>query len=77
MSLAAIEIRLTVRGSLIGPMRSSTLARRDSSAPADSTQTMSPGSAPFLSPGRTSKAVRILRSVGVARPMPLEPGGSS
>ena len=32
MSLAAIEIRLMVRGSLIGPMRSITLARRDSCA---------------------------------------------
>ena len=55
MSLAAIEIRLMVRGSLIGPMRSITLARRDSAPPASSIQTMSPGMAPFLSAGRTSK----------------------
>ena len=77
MSLAAIEIRLTVRGSLIGPTRSITLARRASAPPAGSTQTMSPGSAPFLSAGRMSKLSFSLRSVGVTRPMPLRPSGSS
>ena len=77
MSLAAMAIRLTVRGSLIGPMRSTTCARRDSAPPVGSTQTMSPGTAPFLSAGLISKLCRSLRSVGLTRPMPWAPSGSS
>ena len=78
MSLAAIEIRLMVRGSLIGPMRSITLgAARQRAAGLASIHTMSPGMAPFLSAGRTSKLCRSLRSVGVTRPMPSRPSGSS
>jgi hypothetical protein len=54
MSLAAIEIRLTVRGSLMAPTRSTTRARRARAPPDGSTQTMSPGLAPFRSAGRMS-----------------------
>ena len=42
-----------------------------------STQTMSPGTAPFLSAGLISKLCRSLRSVGLTRPMPWAPSGSS
>ena len=73
MSLAAMAIRLTVRGSLIGPMRSSTRARRDSAPPSPRSRRCRPARAPFLSAGRTSKLCRSLRSVGVTRPMPWPP----
>ena len=77
MSLAAIEIRLMVRGSLIGPIRSITLARRESWSPVSSIHTMSPGRAPFLSAARTSNSRRSFLSVGVTRPRPWRPSGSS
>jgi hypothetical protein len=75
--VGAIEIRLMVRGSLIGPIRSITrrLARQVRAGLLDPDDVAWPRS--LLVGGSHVELAPSLRSVGVTRPRPPRPGGSS